>query len=85
MGGDLASLSTTPVQILRAHDSKASKKSVEAVAKYMEEERMLQRLVEISTEVTPDEDEEKIEAIDRDILRAMACTINKIRKIYTSL
>jgi hypothetical protein len=32
MGGDLASLSATPVRILKARDSKASEAYVEAVA-----------------------------------------------------
>jgi hypothetical protein len=48
----------------------------------MEEHCMLQWLVEISTKATPDED--KIEAIHRDIEQAMAHVINKIRKIYRS-
>ena len=82
MGGDLAILSATPVRILRSRDSKASAKYVEAVAAYMEDHRVLQRLVELST--AEHHDEAKIEAIDRDISRAMAHAINKIRKIYLS-
>ena len=82
MGGDLAILSATPVRILRARDSKAREEYVEAVAKYMEDHRVLQRLLEISKSETPDTT--KIETIDRDISRAMAHAIKKIRKIYTS-
>jgi hypothetical protein len=48
----------------------------------MENHRVLQRLVELSTMDQPDE--AKIEAIDRDISRAMAHVINTIRKIHLS-
>jgi hypothetical protein len=48
----------------------------------MEEHRVLQRLMELSAQ--PEPDELKIEAIDRDITRAMAHGMKKIRKIYTS-
>ena len=82
IGGDLASLSATPVRILKSRDSKASEAYVEAVAKYMEDHRVLQRLMEVSEAEHPNQ--EKIEAIDRDITRAMTHAINKIRKVYTS-
>jgi exonuclease III len=82
MGGDLASLSATPVRILKSRDSKASEAYVEAAAKYLEDHRVLQRLMEVSEADKPDQ--QKIEAIDRDITRAMAHAIKKIRKVYTS-
>jgi exonuclease III len=82
IGGDLASLSATPVRILRSRDVKGREKYVEAVAKYMEDHRVLQRLLEVSESPTPEV--EKIEKIDRDISRAMAHAINKIRRVYTS-
>jgi exonuclease III len=82
MGGDIASLSATPVRILRSRDVRGREKYVEAVAKYMEDHQVLQRLMEISTQLVPDE--ENIEAIDRDITRAMQHGMKTIRKIYTS-
>ena len=82
MGGDLASLSATPVRILCSRDLKASEEYVEAVAKYLEEHRVLQQLTEVSA--MPTVDIPKIEAINQDITRAMASAIKKIRKIYTS-
>jgi hypothetical protein len=42
LGGDLASLSATPVRILRSKDGKAREQYVEHVAKYLEEHRVLQ-------------------------------------------
>ncbi len=48
----------------------------------MEDHRVLQRLMEVSGAAEPDV--EKIEAIDRDISRAMEHAMNLIRKIYTS-
>jgi hypothetical protein len=65
MGGDLASLSETPIRILKSRDSKGCKAYVEAVAKYMEDHRVLQRLMEVSE--AENSDQAKIEAIDRDI------------------
>jgi hypothetical protein len=54
MGGDLASLSATLVRILKARDGKGREKYVEAVAKYMEDHRILQRLLEVSEPQEPD-------------------------------
>jgi hypothetical protein len=82
MGGDLASLSATPVRILWSRDSKGRDMYVEAVAKYLDDHRVLQRLMEVSKASVPDV--AKIEAIDRDISQAMAYATNKIRKVYTS-
>jgi hypothetical protein len=64
-------------------DLKGRQTYVKAVAKYMEDHRVLQRLVQLSSEQEPDE--AKMEAIDRNITRAMAYTVNKIWKIYLSL
>jgi hypothetical protein len=83
MGGDLAALSATPIRILKSHDIKGCEKYVELVAKYLEDHRVLQRLMEVSKAKEPDN--AKIEAIDRDISRAMAHAIKKLRKVYTSL
>jgi hypothetical protein len=80
MGGDLALLSATPVRILRSRNSKASAKYVEAVATYMEEHRVLRRLVELST--AKHHDEAKIKAINQDISCAMSHTINTTQNIY---
>jgi hypothetical protein len=55
---------------------------VEAVAKYLDDHRVLQRLMAVSEAAEPDH--ALIEAIDRDISRAMAHATNKIRKVYTS-
>jgi exonuclease III len=82
MGGDLAHLSATPVCILKSRDAKARELYVELVAKYLEDHRVLQRLLEVSDAHEPNI--EKIEAIDRDISRAMAHAMKKLRKIYTS-
>jgi hypothetical protein len=78
MGGDLASLPATPVRILKSRDSKGREAYVEAVAKYMEDHCILQCLMEVSEAADPDQD--KIEAIDCDIMRAMAHAIKKIEK-----
>jgi hypothetical protein len=48
----------------------------------MEDHTILQRLMELSTQQKPDK--EKIEAIDRDISRAMRHGMKTIRKIYTT-
>jgi hypothetical protein len=69
MGSKIARLSATPVRILKSRDSKGREKYVKAVAKYMEDHRVLQRLMEVSTAEAPDQ--AKIEAIDRDITQAM--------------
>jgi signal transduction histidine kinase len=52
------------------------------MSKYMEDHRILPRLMEITSRPNPDQ--ETIEAIDRDIYRAMEYAINTIRQIYTS-
>jgi chorismate mutase len=82
MGGDLASLSSTPIRLLKSRDIKGRAKYVKVVAKYLEDHRVLQRLMEVSNSV--ELDTEKIEAIDRDITRAMVHAIKKIWKVYTS-
>jgi hypothetical protein len=82
MGGDLAALSATPIRILKSRDIKGRKQYVDLVAKYLEDHRVLQRLMEVSKAAEPDQ--AKIEAIDRDISRAMAHAIKKLRKVYTS-
>jgi hypothetical protein len=83
MVGDLASLAGTPEQILRSRDAKGREKQyVAAMEKDMEEHCVLQRLVKISSVNEPDE--QKMEAIDQDITRAMAHVMSKIRRIYTS-
>jgi hypothetical protein len=48
----------------------------------MEDHRVLQRLLEVSEAQEPDQ--AKIEAIDRDITRAMTHAIKQMRKVYTS-
>jgi hypothetical protein len=55
MGGDLASLSASPVRILKSRDAKASEEYVKAVAKYLEDHRVLQRLMEVSEAEQPDQ------------------------------
>lgn len=80
MDGDLASLSATPVQILKAKDLRGREKYVKVVANYMEDHRVLQQLMELST--TQEPDEAKIEAIDRDISRAMHHSMRAIHKIH---
>jgi hypothetical protein len=83
MGGDLAMLSATPIQILKSRDIKGREQYVELVAKYLEDYRVLQRLIEVSEAEEPNN--AKIEAIGRDISRAMAHAIKKLQKVYTSL
>jgi hypothetical protein len=82
MGGSLATLSATPVHILRSKDTKGREQYVEHVAKYLEEHRVLQRLMEVSTATKPDTN--KIESIDHNISLAMAHTIKLICKVYAS-
>jgi hypothetical protein len=82
MGGDLAVLLATPVRILRATDVKGREKYVKAVAKYMEDHMVLQRLLKVTEATTPNV--AKIEAIHRDISRAMAYAINQISRVYAS-
>jgi hypothetical protein len=82
MGCELASLSATPVRILRFIDTKGREQYVEHVSKYLEDHRALQRLLQVNEALEPDL--AKIAAIDRHITRAMAYAIKRIRKVYAS-
>jgi hypothetical protein len=82
MGKDLVDLLATPVGILKARGIKGREKYVEPVTKYMEDHRVLQRLMEVSKAQEPHV--EKIEAVNRDISCAMEHATNLIRKIYAS-
>jgi methylphosphotriester-DNA--protein-cysteine methyltransferase len=77
----MAVLSATPIRILKSREIKGREKYVELVAKYLEDHRVLQRLMEVSEAAEPDN--AKIEAIDRDISRAMAHAIKKFKKVFT--
>lgn len=53
MGGDLACLSATPVRILRARDTKGRAMYVAALSKYLDDHRVLQRLLAVSEASEP--------------------------------
>ncbi len=81
-GGDPAELAPNPVRILHSRDEKGCDQYVKAVHKYLVDHKVLARLAALSDSITPNMDE--CEQIDRDITRAMAHGMNKIRKLYTS-
>jgi hypothetical protein len=81
-GGDPAILSPTPVGILHSRDAKGSAQYVEAVDKYMKAHKVEQRMKILDDD--GGDNTAPVEGIDRDITRAMAHGMNKIRKLYTS-
>ena len=80
-GGDPAIILPNPVRILHSRDQKGSTQYVEAVDTYMQDHRVGHRMSTLDT--VEGDNPEYGEAIDRDITRAMAHGMNKIRKLYT--
>jgi hypothetical protein len=80
--GDPAILSPTPVRILHSRDAKGSAQYVKAVDAYLTNHRVEQRMLQLNEDAGANT--APLEGIDRDITRAMAHGINKIRKLYTS-
>jgi hypothetical protein len=81
-GGDPAELAPNPVRILHSRDEKGCDQYVKAVHKYLVDHKVLAQLAALSDSISPNMEECK--RIDRDITRAMAHGMNKIRKLYTS-